>query len=89
MTPPRRWTRRPPDCRRVAHVLHAYLDGELAEDDAMMVVAHLQECRRCGIDARVYQHVKRMLRGLAVAPDPIALARLREYSEHLGDRRGP
>lgn len=89
MAPPRRWTRRTPDCRRVARVLQAYLDGELAEDDSMMVVAHLQECRRCGIDERVYQHVKQMLRGLAVAPDPIAVARLREYSATLDEGQHP
>lgn len=72
-----------PECRRVARVLQAYLDGELSADQADLVAEHLRHCRRCGIDERVYRDVKRVLRGLASEPDPEAIARLRDYAADL------
>lgn len=83
MTPAPRWMRRPPDCRQVARVLQAYLDGELPEDAHEVVSAHLRHCERCGIDARVHRDVKRSLQGLATRPDPRAIARLRAYAAEL------
>lgn len=72
-----------PECRRVAEVLQAYLDGELSTDQTDLVAEHLRHCRRCGIDERVYRDVRRVLRGLASEPDPEAVARLRDYAAHL------
>lgn len=48
-----------------------------------MVITHLQHCRRCGIDVRVYRQIKQMLQGLAMPPDPVALTRLRAYAADL------
>lgn len=80
MAPPPPWRS---ECRKVARVLQAYLDGELGPDEDAMVVEHLRLCHRCGIDERLYRDVKRSLQGLATAPDPQAIARLRAYAAEL------
>lgn len=92
MTPAPRWMRRrPPDCRKVARVLQAYLDGELPEDDHEVVADHLRHCERCGIEAYVYREVKRSLEALATRPDHRAVTRLRAYAAdlHQGDGASP
>ena len=59
-----RWSRRPatplpaePSCEQVAEVLQAYLDGELGPQDAGLVAAHLEHCKRCRIEAATYEQV--------------------------------
>ena len=74
-----------PECRRVARVLQAYLDGELGPDQTDLVLDHLRHCQRCGIDARIYTEVKRSLRALATPASPQAIHRLRTYATDLGD----
>lgn len=72
-----------PDCNRVRKVLQAYLDGELDDSQAGMVAAHLEHCDRCGIEAEVYEQVKASLQELRQAPDPDALARLRQFADSV------
>lgn len=73
-----------PQCRRVARVLQAYLDGELGPEETPMVAEHLRHCHRCGIDAAIYDIIKRSLHGLATSPDHRAITRLRTYAADLG-----
>ncbi|MGW0734812.1 zf-HC2 domain-containing protein [Streptomyces sp. NPDC002851] len=40
---------------RVTKVLQAYLDGETDELTARRVADHVEDCRRCGLEATVYQ----------------------------------
>ena len=47
-----------PDCYRVAKVLQAYLDGEVDAATAGDVSAHLEHCRRCGLEAGTYRAIK-------------------------------
>lgn len=70
-----------PDCNRVRKVLQAHLDGELDDSLAGFVAAHLDQCDRCGIEAELYEQVKASLQQLRSAPDPDALARLREFAD--------
>jgi anti-sigma factor RsiW len=80
--------RMPPDCRQVADVLQAYLDGELPPDKTHLVAEHLEHCERCGIEADVYREVKESLHQLATPPDQGALARLRGFARGIaGDER--
>lgn len=79
----------PPDCREVAKILQAYLDGELPEDQTHLVAEHLEHCDRCGIEADVYREVKRSLEQLAVPPDRGAVQRLRGYAEGLTGDTAP
>jgi anti-sigma factor (TIGR02949 family) len=79
-----RWFRVPPDCREVADVLQAFLDGELPPSKTHLVTEHLEHCERCGIEAEVYETVKRSLAQLAVPPDRLAMRRLRSFADSLG-----
>jgi anti-sigma factor RsiW len=77
-------------CRQVAKVLQAYLDGEADPTTAQAVHAHLEVCRRCGLEARTYRAIKAAIPPASaptsrVEVDPTALARLRLFAEHLGD----
>lgn len=73
----------PPDCRDVAEVLQSYLDGELPESQTHLVEEHLEHCDRCGIEAAVYEEVKRSLERLATPPNRDALDRLHTYADQL------
>ena len=76
-------TRRQMSCHQVAEVLQTYLDDELDDDAAKKVSAHLDDCRRCGLEAETYEALKAVLqRGPAgLADEPVA--RLREFGERL------
>lgn len=78
-----RMLRVPPDCRDVAEVLQAYLDGELPASKTHLVSEHLEHCQRCGIEADVYREVKRSLEQLATPPDREAVERLRAFADGL------
>ncbi|WP_234353225.1 anti-sigma factor family protein [Streptomyces ardesiacus] len=67
---------------QVARVLQAYLDGEADEVTARRVAAHLEDCRRCGLEAETYQKIKSALSRRAV-PEPEAVERLRGFAEGL------
>ncbi|MFF4544013.1 anti-sigma factor family protein [Streptomyces sp. NPDC001435] len=67
---------------QVARVLQAYLDGETDEVTARRVAAHLEDCRRCGLEAETYQKIKSALSRRAV-PEPEAVERLRGFAEGL------
>jgi hypothetical protein len=38
-------------CLRASHALQSYLDGEADELTARQVSTHLEDCRRCGMQA--------------------------------------
>lgn len=92
------WRRRTADqrllnCKQVARVLQAYLNGDLDEFDAWRVTAHLEDCRRCGLEVATIREIKRALAG-RYEPSPASVARLRAFcadllqgeSETAGDR---
>lgn len=70
-------------CHQVGRVLQTYLDNELDDDAARKVAAHLEDCRRCGLEAETYEALKASLqRGPAgLADEPVS--RLREFGERL------
>ncbi|THA27930.1 zf-HC2 domain-containing protein [Streptomyces sp. RKND-216] len=70
------------NCLQVTRVLQAYLDGEADEVTARRVARHLEDCRRCGLEAATYHEIKRALarRG---TPDEEALERLRGFGASL------
>lgn len=70
-------------CHQVGKVLQTYLDDELDDDAARKVAAHLEDCRRCGLEAETYEALKASLqRGPAgLADEPVS--RLREFGERL------
>lgn len=70
------------DCLEVARVLQSYLDGETDEITARRVAAHLEDCRRCGLEVELYREIKRAITRRA-ALDSEAVARLRAFGEAL------
>jgi anti-sigma factor RsiW len=69
-------------CAEVARWLQPYLDGEVDARTLRLVGAHLEECRRCGLEAKTYRALKQALarRG---DPPPEPVARLRSFAERL------
>lgn len=74
-------------CLRVARVLQSYLDGETEPPTAAAVAAHLEECRRCGLEASAYAAIKTAIAANGArgpgAVDPAALARLEAFAARL------
>lgn len=70
------------NCRQVGRRLQRYLDGDLDELTARRIIRHLDDCRRCGMEAAAYAAIKASLsrRG---RDDDEAVARLREFGEQL------
>lgn len=70
-------------CMATVRVLQTYLDGELDEAAARRVAEHLEDCRRCGLEAEVYQEIKTALGERHKALDRQAIERLRQFAEQL------
>ncbi len=78
-------------CLRVTRVLQSYLDGEVDDTTSAIVAQHLEECRRCGLEASTYRTIKAAITqaGHDAAPvDQDAVARLRSFAHHLAEPRG-
>lgn len=73
----------PPDCREIARVLQAHLDGELPAHEVEAVAAHLGECPPCDLEAEAYREIKSALRRTAGSLPPDMVDRLRRYCDHL------
>lgn len=76
-------------CMHVARVLQSYLDGEVSPRRAGAVGEHLEECRRCGLEASAYTAIKVALaasgHGQTPSVDAAVLARLAAFAQRLGD----
>ena len=72
-------------CYRTSRALQRYLDGEADDLTAARVAEHLEECRRCGLQARTYRAIKQALRSGSRDVDELALRRLHAFSRSLAD----
>jgi anti-sigma factor RsiW len=70
-------------CMATMRVLQTYLDGALDDVAARRVAEHLEDCRRCGLEAEVYQEIKTALGEHDQPLDPRAVERLRHFGEQL------
>lgn len=77
------------ECLRTMHVLQRYLDGAVDDASAQRVAAHLEHCRRCGLEAEVYGEIKASLARGERPVDPDAVERLRRFGERLAHDGGP
>jgi anti-sigma factor RsiW len=76
------------ECHQVAKVLQSYLDGETEPPTSSMVAAHLEVCRKCGLEANTYLAIKTALTSTAPevsAVDAAAVDRLRRFADGLSD----
>jgi anti-sigma factor RsiW len=76
-------------CLRTSRALQRYLDGEADDLTSARVAEHLEECRRCGLQAQTYRAIKRALRSRGGDIDEPALRRLRAFSRSLAEGAGP
>jgi predicted anti-sigma-YlaC factor YlaD len=74
---------RPLTCREVGRLLQRYLDGDTDEQTTAHVAEHLEDCRRCGLEATIYREIKASLARQAPTLPATALARLRRFSDRL------
>ncbi|WP_298387782.1 anti-sigma factor [Ferrimicrobium sp.] len=70
-------------CFATMRVLQDYLDGALDDARADQVARHLDDCRRCGLEAEVYQEIKTALSKQEMLLDPQTVQRLRNFSDQL------
>jgi anti-sigma factor RsiW len=69
-------------CAHVGRLLQRYLDDRLDPDAAAAVAAHLEMCRRCGMEASLYRELKASLRHLG-APPAATMDRLHAFADQL------
>lgn len=72
-------------CMQTMRLLQSYLDGNLDELEARRVAAHLEDCRRCGLEISVYREIKGALRRHEPSVETVTLQRLRHFSRHLAE----
>lgn len=70
-------------CDDVMAVLQHHLDHHLDDDMAELVQAHLDECRRCGLEADVYRRLMAVLAERRRAVPEQSAQRLREFARLL------
>lgn len=69
-------------CSEVGEVLQQYLDDELDATRSPRVEAHLELCRRCGLEASIYTDVKDALARQGDLPED-SIRRLRHFGERV------
>lgn len=73
----------PLDCHAVGELLQHYLDDELDPKRSELIAAHLEDCRRCGLEAETYERIKRTLATRRAEVPVESLARLRGFGRGL------
>jgi hypothetical protein len=65
-------------CAQVMDLVQSYLDGELPDGpERDRLIAHLEMCRPCGLEAETYERIKASLAGSVPAA---AVARLEQFA---------
>jgi anti-sigma factor RsiW len=81
-----RWFRArggPLSCRAVGKLLQVYLDGEVPDTAALLVADHLDDCRRCGLEADTYRALIASVARFSPQEDAERLERLRSFADEL------
>ncbi len=73
----------PMNCLQVGRRLQRYLDGNLDELTTRRIRRHLEDCRRCGLDADAYTEIKASLARRAIVVPDDDVTRLRAFGEQL------
>lgn len=73
-------------CAEVMRSLQSYLDGEIRDElSVRRIAAHLETCRRCGMEAATFWELKTALRSAERDIDPRTVERLKDFARTLGD----
>lgn len=70
-------------CSQVEAVLQQYLDEELDPAEVPKVLAHLEKCKDCGLEADLYNRIRGSLLQHQQAPDADSMARIRAMAHEL------
>ena len=73
------------NCMQVGRALQSYLDDEIDDLTARRIAAHLEDCRRCGMEADAYTELKDALTRRADRVDAGPIDRLRDFSRQLAE----
>jgi anti-sigma factor RsiW len=71
------------DCHEVAEVLQRYLDDLVDARQVRLIEAHLEDCRRCGMELETYRYIKSTLAAHREQVPAESVQRLREFGERL------
>ena len=73
-------------CPEVGRLLQRFLDDELSEEaEIEMLSEHLDECKRCGLEADTYAKIKEALASSRTPVPQESVERLREFGERLAE----
>ena len=67
-------------CFEVARALQSFLDGDTDDITTAQIARHLEDCRRCGLEARTYREIKAALARRIPMVDELAFERLRAFA---------
>lgn len=70
-------------CREVGRKVQSFLDGELDPENRRRIERHLDDCRRCGLEADAYRDIKASLAGHDGDVDPSVIERLRVFGSRI------
>lgn len=71
-------------CAEAMRNLQAFLDGEIRDELTLKrVEAHLEICRRCGLEAETYRAIKESLRMSGQAVDQGVVDRLTDFARRI------
>lgn len=71
-------------CPEVGRSLQRFLDDELANNvEIELLAAHLEECKRCGLEADVYRRIKDAIEHRRHDVPEESVQRLREFGQRL------
>jgi anti-sigma factor RsiW len=76
-------------CPEVGELLQQYLDGTIDDDRVGQIEIHLEECRRCGLEADVYERIKVTLAAQRRDLPADSVERLRAFGEQLARGEDP
>lgn len=71
-------------CMEASRLVQDFVDGALNAEQARRLAAHLEDCRRCGLEIDIYERIKASLAAGSTAPLPQdALDRLTAFGHRL------
>jgi anti-sigma factor RsiW len=76
-------------CRHVGEALQEFLDGYIDDERSSRIEAHLEECRRCGMEVEAYERIKATLATKRADLPAESLGRLRDFGERLARGETP
>lgn len=77
-------------CHEVGESLQQFLDAELDDAERISgIEAHLEACRRCGMEAETYERIKSTIAAARPEIPADSLERLRAFGEQLARGGGP